>query len=221
MRRDDDRGVKLFDNQRAGNSLFEQVPSTENPGIEFTVLRAEVGAAGVRLRGLFCRLTERHTQLAEGQALCSDGCLQPDADNGNGIVFTTVSIRLFMCGMKAFGQNLPDVSGLNLSRNPKGQFRRLALIAQVDQAFIHNTSSPIPKTPLIPSILLRPGHQRVKFPEQSRGINRVQILRHALHIVGAQVGHQQAQRAEHPREKRNIHPRHAQIVGQRRRVQRA
>ena len=126
-----------------------------------------------------------------------------------------------MRGMKAFGQNLPEVSGPNLSRNRQGQFRRLALIAQVDQTFIRNTSGPILKTPLIPSILLCAGHQRVEFPEQSRGINGIQFLRHALHIVGAQVGHQQAQRAEHPREKRNIHPRHAQIVGQRCRVQRA
>ena len=63
--------------------------------------------------------------------------------------------------------------------------------------------------------------QGFKFLEQRYGVNRVQILRHTLHVVRAQVGYQQAQRTEYPRKERNIHLRHTQIVGQRRRVQRA
>ena len=103
--------------------MFDQVTAAQNPGIELTLLRTEIGASGVWLRGLFCRLAERHAQFAEGQALCPDGCFQADADDGNGIIFTAIPIRLFMRGMKAFGQNLPDVSRLNTSRDRQGQFR--------------------------------------------------------------------------------------------------
>ena len=128
-RRDYDRGVKLFDNQGTGDNLFEQVPSAENPGIEFTLLRTEIRASRAQLSCLFCRLPEIRAQFAEGQTGRPDGCFQADADDGNSIVFTAISIRLFVRGMKAFGQYSPEVSGFNLSRNPKGQFRRLALIA--------------------------------------------------------------------------------------------